>query len=130
MHDVIKPIFNEQISDKNELYFARLCTIIVSILVCILSIKFDEMLDLIFYSLSLWAPIMSIPLYFVIFKLKVHRSTFFISLFCSSLMLILWENKPELIPNVASFIPGTVFSLMIFSISWLIMRFNRLKAEA
>jgi hypothetical protein len=45
-------------------------------------------------------------------------------------MLILWENKPELIPNVASFIPGTIFSLMIFAISWLIMRFNRLKAGA
>jgi Na+/proline symporter len=124
VHDVLKPVFNDEISDKSELNLARLCTMLISIMVCILSIKFDEILDIMLYALSLWAPIMTVPLYFILFKLKVHKFTFHISLCSSALILILWENNSEGMDEILRFIPGTIISLVIFTSSWLSLKYN------
>jgi hypothetical protein len=37
---------------------------------------------------------------------------------------MLWENKADLLPEIVSFVPGTILSLMIFTTSWLIMKFK------
>jgi SSS family solute:Na+ symporter len=122
-HDVLKPIFNNKISSKAEVTLAKFCNVFTSILACVLSIAFDEILEIILYALNLWGPIMSVPLYFLIFGIRVPKATFYVSLFSSSLILILWENKYEG-DDLFAFLPATFWSFMIFVNAWLVTKFK------
>jgi Na+/proline symporter len=124
-HDVLKPIFGDVLSDKAEVTMVKICNIFMTVIVCFLAIVFDEILDIILYALKLWGPIMSVPIYFLIFGIKVPKVTFYVSLFSSSIILIFWENKYDGIDELFSFLPATFWSLMIFANAWLVTKLNK-----
>lgn len=123
-HDVLKPIFHSKISSKTEVYIAKMCNILMSILAYILSVEFNDVLEIILYALNLWGPIMTVPLYFVIFAIKVPKETFFISLLASSIILIFWEANHYGMDELFAFIPATIGSLIIFTNAWIIKKYN------
>jgi SSS family solute:Na+ symporter len=124
-HDVLKPIFNDQLTSKAEVNLAKISNIFTSFLACILSIAFDEILEIILYALNLWGPIMSVPLYFLILDIKVPKATFYISSMFSCAIMILWERGYNGLEELLAFLPATFWSAVIFANAWLL---NKIKS--
>jgi Na+/proline symporter len=123
-HDVLKPIFDQQLTSKAEVNLAKISNVLTSFLAAILSIAFDEILEIILYALNLWGPIMSVPIYFLIFDLKVPKATFYISLISSSAIIILWEQNYDGLEELFAFLPATCLSAVIFANAWLFSKFK------
>jgi len=112
--DVLRPMLRDNLSEKMEVRLVRGSNIFMSILTCILSIAFDEILEIMFYALNLWGPIMTVPMYCAIFNVKVPKATFYVSLFSSLLILIMWESEYEGVEELFAFVPATFWSSVIF----------------
>jgi SSS family solute:Na+ symporter len=123
-HDVLKPIFGDQLTSKAEVNLAKISNLFTSFLACVLSIAFDEILEIILYALNLWGPIMSVPIYFLIFDIKVPKATFYVSLLSSCVIIVLWEHKYDGFEELFAFLPATFWSAMIFVNAWLVSKFK------
>lgn len=123
-HDVLKPIFDKQLTSKAEVNLAKISNVFTSFLAAILSIAFDEILEIILYALNLWGPIMSVPIYFLIFDLKVPKATFYVSLLSSCAIIILWEQNYDGLEELFAFLPATCLSAVIFANAWLFGKFK------
>ena len=120
--DVLKPIFATDLSSNAELKMAMSCNVLMSLSACIFSLYFKDILEILLYALNLWGPIMSIPLYFLIFDLKVPKATFYISLLSSSTLLILIESSYSSENELFAFIPATLWSLTVFISAFLMQK--------
>lgn len=77
VHDVIKPIFKNRLSEKTELRLAQSSTAVIGVFAIYMSLSFPSILDLIVYFQNLsWAPLIVVPLYASIFGLRANAVAF------------------------------------------------------
>lgn len=91
VHDVIKPLWRVNISDKVELRLARLMTLFLGAAAIIASIKIQSLLDMIvsFMNFS-WVPLIVAPLYAKIFGYKIGVKPFIIACICGICSQFIW----------------------------------------
>lgn len=114
IHDFVKPLINRQLPDKVELLLSRIFTIVIGCFTVIVSIKFESILDIIFYFYNFWAPIIVVPLLAGIFGFKTRVKTFLVSIICGIVTVILWKIFVEHNIGVDSLIPGLFASFIGF----------------
>jgi solute:Na+ symporter, SSS family len=118
VHDVIQPLKRTKLPGKDELFFARLTTLVVGILAVVFAISIKSILDILIYSYNFWSPILLVPLVFAIFGFKARREHFFIGAFCGALGVIVWNSCLHKPFGIDGLIAGVVFNLAAFLISY------------
>jgi solute:Na+ symporter, SSS family len=112
VHDIIRPTI--KIKEKQELLIAKICTLIIGVIALFVAIKFQNILQLIFKSFSLWAPIVTVPLYAAIFKIKSSEKVFLASSGAGLITVIIYETYSSSIYDIFSALLGIIANFIVF----------------
>ncbi|MCC2646722.1 MAG: sodium:solute symporter family protein [Rickettsiaceae bacterium] len=106
-HDLLKPLYNDKLSDKAELKIARYFSLISGIFIVIIALSFDNLLKLILFVQGFYVPIVSMPLLLGIFGFRSSERTFLAGAAAGGLTFLIWKLYD--LDNVMGFdsiIPG------------------------
>jgi solute:Na+ symporter, SSS family len=104
----------------NDVLTIRLCTVFYSLVAVFISLNFDNVLDIVVFTTSFWAPTVLFPLISVIFSMGLGKSYFYYSVFIGSLVTIVFMNI-----NVGGFVLSGQVMGAIASLVFLIYCFIR-----
>ena len=83
VHDVLKPIFQRRNVHFNELQWVKYATLILGAGAMFLAYHSDNIIKVIFYAISLYAPLITIPFVAGLIGMKVDARTFVVALFAA-----------------------------------------------
>lgn len=114
VHDFIKPLANNSLSNKAELILTRLCTVVVGCLAVFSALYFKSIVDIILQFIVVWGPIVVVPLYAGIFGYKSSPSAFKAGAAAGFLAVILWTIfVPDIEPLIPSMIANAIFFFVV-----------------
>lgn len=91
VHDVIKPLLANPISDRNELKLTKFLTFVLGVLAITAAISFDSILDLILHALDIWGPIVIVPLVARLLGFKTDSRSFVVGAVLSMVVFAFWS---------------------------------------
>jgi SSS family solute:Na+ symporter len=118
VHDIVKPISNNKISEQKLLYLARVTTIILGIISIIIAYNAESVYMLLFYSRISWQPFIMVPFLAVILGYKFDKRSFYMGNVAALIVIIIWEygNLNE-VTKLHSILIGSLTNLVFFIIS-------------
>jgi len=115
VHDLYKPLFNQNLTSKNELRWMKMTTFIVGIAATIFALSIESVLDILFYSYNFWAPIILVPFVLGIIKNYQLSAKQFINLtFLTILFMLIWNGWIETHINFEGLVAGVGFNLVLY----------------
>jgi SSS family solute:Na+ symporter len=82
-HDVLKKIFKNKISEKNELLFARVGIVLIGLICTIIALRVQQIIEVIFIANNIWIPITFVPLIAGFLRFKTNTTSFIVSIVCA-----------------------------------------------
>lgn len=130
VHDTIKPLLGDSLSDRAELRLTQLTTVILGTVACVLAISFSSVMSIILFGLNFWGPIMVIPLYAVLMGYKVSHRCFYAGM-CSGLAMFFgWFFLVEPQIGIGSLIPSMLANALGFLTMNYVEQFKLAKAQS
>ncbi|MDF2965051.1 MAG: sodium:solute symporter family protein [Rickettsiaceae bacterium] len=112
IHDLIKPMFKESITEKQELSLARYFTLVSGFFSIVIALSFDNLLKLILFAQGFYVPIISVPLLLGLFGFRSSQRAFVIGASAGALTFILWHiYRLECIIGFDSLVPGLLMNV-------------------
>lgn len=112
-HDIIKKV-NPLITKKQELIFARLSTVLLSVLAIYFSLLSREVIEKLWFVRNFWHSIVLIPLLAGILGIKAKKRSFIFSMIAGILFTLVGKNIQGKF-GVVSLGLGTISSFIVFS---------------
>lgn len=117
VHDTIKPLMKNDLSDLAELRLAKYTTFILGTLATVIALSFDSIMSIILFSLNFWGPILVVPLYAALLDRKVGPRCFYGGAISGVVVFFLWHFLIEPNIGVGSLIPSMIGNAIGFSIA-------------
>jgi len=89
--DIVKPLRKKEISEPNQLKLARIVIVVVGLLGTIFALNIDNVLDVLTFSYSFWAPMLLVPIAAGIMGAKATKQQFFASAIAGAVALSIWD---------------------------------------
>ncbi len=120
IEDVIRPLTPKakRLSIKAELTLSRILTLVIGVGAIVISLKIENVLNVLRFAYNFWAPVMLIPLICVLLHKKVFSKAFWCSAIVGSTTVIIvfscFNGKIFFLDPVvfATFLSGTTFCLV------------------
>ena len=116
--DIVAPLFPQvDLSHRSTLHLARIVAILVGMGAVVFALMIKNILDILIYAYTLWAPVILIPLLGAIFDKKVSARRFYVSalvgLSTTLIWTFIWHDPLAISSNVI----GVLASLAAFLIT-------------
>jgi SSS family solute:Na+ symporter len=113
IRDIFVNLF--QIKDNRLIFIlARLFILIFASLGVVMSLYFDNIIDIVIFAAGFWAPVVLVPAIFSLYGIRVSQVYFFLSSILGLCSFLIWEIFFKAHYNINSIIIGSLVSLMIF----------------
>lgn len=106
VHDTIKPLFGDKLSDRAELRLTQITTLFLGTLASVLAISFGNVMNIILFGLNFWGPIMVVPLYAGLMGYKVSPRCFYAGMISGIGAFFFWYFMVEPRLGIGSLIPS------------------------
>lgn len=108
-------LFQEKnFSEKQKLKIARISTLVLGIGSVYVAMRFNNILDIIMYAFSFWAPSVLIPLMGCFFHRKVSLSWMLLGVGLGFLITQVWNIYLEPITKLDGIVPGMIIHAILF----------------
>jgi len=118
VHDLVKPLRREQLSEKMELSLAKWTTIIVGITSIIFAVKIKSIIDILIYAYNFWAPIILIPLAAVLLGYKATKANFIAGAVAGLAGVAIWGFWLQNPGGFDGLVVGTLCNFVAFTVSY------------
>ncbi|XVN43313.1 MAG: sodium:solute symporter family protein [Candidatus Rickettsia vulgarisii] len=123
--DLLNPMFNIQ-NQKKLLLIARIANVIIGSLAIVISLRFNNVIDLVVFITGFWGPIILVPLVFALFDITIPKIMMVISGIGGAATFLIWEIFiAHQFYGLRGVFVGTMASLMIFTISLVWQKINK-----
>lgn len=123
--DILNPMFNIQ-NQKKLLLIARIANVIIGSLAIIISLRFNNVIDLVVFITGFWGPVILVPLVFALFDITIVKIMMVISGIGGAVTFLIWEIFiAHQFYGLRGVFVGTMASLIIFTLSLLWQKVNK-----
>ncbi|MCC8417234.1 MAG: sodium:solute symporter family protein [Rickettsia endosymbiont of Bryobia graminum] len=123
--DLLNPMFNIQ-DQKKLLLIARIANVIIGSSAILLSLRFNNVIDLVVFITGFWGPIILVPLVFALFDITISKTMMVISGIGGATIFLVWEIFiAHQFYGLRGVFVGTMASLAIFTISLVWKKLNK-----
>lgn len=119
-NDIYKKIFDKR--REYEQVFFKVLTAIIGFFSIIIALRYQNIIEIIMFSASFWAPIIFVPLIGVFYNIFITKKQFIILSGLSLIFCILWDLYYA--NNFKAMFAGVIFNFIVFSLFFL---FNFIK---
>lgn len=116
VHDTIKPLLEDKLSDRTELRLTQLTTLLLGTMASVLAISFGNVMNIILFGLNFWGPIMVVPLYAGLMGYKVSPRCFYAGMTSGVAVFFCWYFMIEPSLGIGSLIPSMLANAAGFMI--------------
>jgi SSS family solute:Na+ symporter len=91
INDIVKPLRESPLPERQELLLAKLTNCIVGILAVVFAVKISSILDILIYAYNFWAPVIVVPLAAVLLGVRVTRAAFMAGTLAGAAGALTWN---------------------------------------
>jgi solute:Na+ symporter, SSS family len=113
--DILMPIFGIRKSQK-LVRISQVTTILMGIFAIYVSLKFDNIVDIVLSVATLWAPWLLVPFVASLYGIKVKKISLALSSFCGIIACLVWDYHINI--KLQGIFVGTMVNLICFIISY------------
>ena len=114
-------------ANRDELWLARIFSLIIGLVAIILAIYFSDILNLILFIYSFYVPIVSVPIFFAIIGLELPTRNITAGIIFGVVIVLFWSKIQTFFnidKSIDAFIPGILANITGVYAS---IKFDRLK---
>jgi len=115
-HDVVQPLKEEKLSEKQELLLAKFVTLFAGVTAIVFAVKIKSILGILIYTYNFWSPIVLVPLVAVILGIKASSRDFVAGAAAGITGVLVWNMLLDGPGDVDGLIIGILCNLAAFSI--------------
>jgi len=115
-HDIVKPLREENLSEKQELLLAKFVTFFAGMAAIVFAVKIKSILGILLYTYNFWSPIVLVPLIAVILGIKATSRDFLAGSIAGIAGVLVWNFLLDSPGGVDGLIVGIICNLVAFSI--------------
>lgn len=119
MNDILRPTLNLRLSDRQELFISRFVTTILGVGTIAVAMHFKNIIEIMFYAFTFWAPTILVPLVFRLYGFRVSRAVFYLGFLTSLLSITVFseiiKEKLGIDPIISSVMLTLFFYIIYFS---------------
>ncbi|AZL14991.1 sodium:solute symporter family protein [Rickettsiales endosymbiont of Stachyamoeba lipophora] len=118
VHDLINPLRSEPLTSQQELLTTKIATLVIGLLSILVAVKFNSVIDIIMKFQNTWGPVIVVPLFAGIFRIKASSRSFIHAVIAGLSVVIIWMYFGlEAKLGFDSPIPGLIANGITFFIS-------------
>lgn len=114
INDIVKPLSSVSMSERQELFLAKLINGLVGILAVVFAMQIPSVLDILIYAYNFWAPIIVIPLGAVLLGVRVTKAGFLAGLIAGAVGALIWNYVLKMPAGVEGLAVGVFCNLFAF----------------
>jgi SSS family solute:Na+ symporter len=114
INDVVKPFRKNPLSEKGELFLAKMVNLLVGIFAVIFAIKIPSVLDILIYAYNFWAPTIVVPLAAVLLGVRVTKTGFLAGALAGAAGALIWNNLLERPAGIEGLAIGVFCNIFFF----------------
>ncbi|MEQ9116443.1 MAG: ATP-binding protein [Rickettsiales bacterium] len=114
MNDVLRPSFNLRLTDRQELFVSRFITTILGVGTIAVAMHFKNIIDIMFYAFTFWAPTILVPLVFRLYGFRVNRAVFYLGFLTSLLSISIFSGMIKERLGVDPIISSVALTLVFY----------------
>lgn len=117
LEDVIKPLMNKT-HLKKELLYAKILSLIIGVSSTIVAVTISNVLDILRFAYNFWAPIMVVPLAYILLGLKAPQKSFIGGAIAGAIVIIsAWSiNGASILYGIDAIVLGAAANLLVFNL--------------
>lgn len=119
VHDVIKPLTNDNLQNHTELRFTQLITLLVGVSSVFFALSYENLVDGLLKVYGVWAPVIVIPLVAAARGFKASTKTFLFITGSGFIASVLWDYWLGVDNLVSGILVGVVAALAAFIVVYL-----------
>lgn len=120
--DLLNPLLKIQ-DQRKLLTIARITNVIIGSSAIIISLRFNNVIDLVVFITGFWGPIILVPLIFALFEITISTRMMIISGNIGAITFLIWEYYvARQFYGIRGVFVGTLASLIIFGLSLIFTR--------
>jgi SSS family solute:Na+ symporter len=117
INDIVKPLRKNRLSERQELFLAKLTNCFVGIMAVIFAIKIRSILDILIYAYNFWAPVILIPLAAVFLGFRVTKAGFLAGTLAGVVGVLIWNGLLKSPIGVSGLVIGVFCNLIVFVVT-------------
>lgn len=121
--DLFSPIFKEH-NQQKLLLIARISNVLIGSFAIIIALSFSSVVDLVVFVSGFWAPVILVPLVFLLFEITISIRMMVVCSIAGSSSFLLWEYFVANYISLKGVFIGTITSLVIFLLALCIKKSN------
>ncbi|OHB79912.1 MAG: hypothetical protein A2Z25_22435 [Planctomycetes bacterium RBG_16_55_9] len=114
INDLVKPLRGVPLSQRQELFLAKLINGLVGVLAVIFAVQIPSVLDILFYAYNFWAPIIVVPLGAVLLGFRVSRAGFLAGTAAGVVGALAWNHLLKAPAGISGLVIGVLCNLIAF----------------
>ncbi len=115
INDLVKPLRKNRLSERQELFLAKLTNCFVGIMAVVFAIKIRSILDILIYAYNFWAPVILIPLAAVLLGFRVTKAGFIAGTVAGVGGVLIWNGLLKSPAGVSGLVVGVFCNLIVFT---------------
>lgn len=115
-HDVVKPLREENLSEKHELLLSKIVTLFVGVTAIVFAVKIKSILGILLYTYNFWSPIVLVPLIAVILGIKASARDFVAGAVAGITGVLVWNIIFDGPGGIDGLLIGILCNFVVFSL--------------
>lgn len=114
IHDCIKPIARQRLTDLQELRLMRFFTFIMGLVAIPITLRFQNLVDMVIGMKTYWMPLIIPPLIGTLLGFRTTKFRFWAAFMAGLISVIVWENTITVWYKWDSLLPATLVNVSLF----------------
>jgi len=115
INDLVKPLRKNRLSERQELFLAKLTNCFVGIMAVVFAIRIRSILDILIYAYNFWAPVILIPLAAVLLGFRVTKAGFLAGTVAGVSGVLIWNGLLKSPAGVSGLVIGVFCNYIVFT---------------
>jgi SSS family solute:Na+ symporter len=117
VNDLVKPLRKVPLSERQELFLAKLTNCFVGIFAVIFAIKIRSVLDILIYAYNFWAPVILVPLAAVFLGVRVTKAGFLAGTAAGVCGALIWNGLLRSSVGIDGLVIGVACNFIVFVVT-------------
>lgn len=130
IHDVVKPLWKNGLSDEAELRMTKIATFIIGTVATVIALSFSSIMSIILFSLNFWGPIIVVPFYMALLGVRVSKHCFYSGVLSGISVFFIWHFFIEPRLGISSLIPSMVGNALGFTAAYYVQKIKNIRTPA
>jgi SSS family solute:Na+ symporter len=115
INDLVKPLRKNRLSERQELFLAKLTNCFVGIMAVVFAVKIRSILDILIYAYNFWAPVILIPLAAVLLGFRVTKAGFLAGTVAGVGGVLIWNVLLKSPAGISGLVVGVLCNYIVFT---------------